>query len=217
MNLPGARAQQRIESPHQKDLGGLLDSPRVTDDQPMRKILLLVSLSALLVVAGSCRASQSPQSDYLPTSTIKDIMDSMVDQNADAVWESVATEVTVTGTEQKAPKTDEEWKNVRRHAIPILEATNLLLMPGRKVAQPGEKADSPKVELPPERIQTLIDQDRESFVKLAHGLHDAMVVAIKAIDDKNPDALFDAGDGIDKACENCHLKYWYPGKQAPGL
>jgi hypothetical protein len=183
----------------------------------MRKIPALLSLSVLMVGAGSCRASQPPQSDYRPTSTIKDIMDSMVDANADAVWDAVAIEVTVTGTEQRAPKTDEEWKNVRRHAIPVLEATNLLLIPGRKVARPGEKADSPKVELAPERIQTLIDQDRESFVKLAHGLHDAMVVAIKAIDDKNPDALFDAGDGIDKACENCHLKYWYPGKQAPGL
>jgi hypothetical protein len=182
----------------------------------MRKILAVLSLSALLVIVGFCRASQPTQSDYRPTSTIKDIMDSMLDENADAVWDAVATEVTLSGTEQKAPKTDEEWKNVRRHAIPILEATNLLLIPGRKVARPGEKAASPKVELPPEQIQVLIDQDRDAFVKLAHGLHDAMTAAIKAIDDKNPDALFDAGDGIDKACENCHLKYWYPGKQAAG-
>ena len=188
----------------------------MTTEKTTRKILALLSLSVLLVVVGGCRASQLPQSDYRPTSTIKDIMDSMVDQNADGVWEAVATEVTVTGTEQKAPKTDEEWKNVRRHAIPILEATNLLLIPGRKVARSGEKSENPNVELAPEQIQVLIDQDRDSFVKLAHGLHDAMSVAIKAIDDKNPDALFDAGDLIDTACENCHLKYWYPGKQAPG-
>ncbi len=180
----------------------------------MRKILALLSLSVCLVGAGAC--GRQPQPEYRPTATIKDIMDSMVDQDADAVWESVATDVTAAGTEQRAPKTDEEWKNVRRHAIPILEATNLLLIPGRKVARPGEKSENPKVELSPERIQALIDEDRESFVRLAHGLHDAMTVAIKAIDDRNPDALFDAGDGIDKACENCHLKYWYPGKQAPG-
>lgn len=182
----------------------------------MRKIFWLLPLIVSLISLGSCRASPSSQSDYRPTATIKDIMDSMVDQNADAVWEAVAIEVTLTGTEQKAPQTDEEWKNVRRHAIPILEAMNLLLMPGRKVARPGEKVENPKVELSPERIQTLIDDDRESFVKLAHGLHDAMTVAIKAIDGKNADALFDAGDGIDKACENCHLKYWYPGKQVAG-
>jgi cytochrome c556 len=172
---------------------------------------------AVLIATGACRASQPPaDTTYRPTATIKDIMDSMLDQNADVVWDAVATEISATGTEQKAPKTPEEWIAVRRHAIPIMEATNLLLIPGRKVAHPGEKSDNPKVELAPEQIQALIDQDRAAFVTLAHGLHDAMTVAIKAIDDKNPDALFDAGDGIDKACENCHLKYWYPGKQAPG-
>ena len=28
---------------------------------------------------------------------------------------------------------------------------------------------------------------------------------------KNVDALFQAGSDIDRACENCHLEYWYPG------
>ena len=23
--------------------------------------------------------------------------------------------------------------------------------------------------------------------------------------------LFDAGDKIDRACESCHLEFWYPG------
>jgi hypothetical protein len=178
-----------------------------------RAVAACLSLG-LLGLMGACRAT--PPNEYRPTSTIKDIMQSMVDPNADVVWDSVATEVTALGTEQKAPKTDEEWTNVRRHAVPILEATNLLLMPGRRVARAGEKSDNPKVELAPEQIQALIDQDPAALVKLAHGLHDAMTLAIKAIDDKNPDALFDAGDVIDKACENCHLKYWYPGQQAAG-
>jgi hypothetical protein len=180
----------------------------------MWKPLRLLSVTALLVASDACRGTQQPE--YRPTATIKDIMESMVDPNADLVWESVAIEVSATGTETKAPKTDEEWANVRRHAIPILEATNLLLIPGRRVARAGEKAENPNVELAPEQIQAMIDQDRESFVKLTHGLHDSMLVVLKAIDDKNSEALFDAGDGLDKACEACHLKYWYPGKQAPG-
>jgi hypothetical protein len=28
---------------------------------------------------------------------------------------------------------------------------------------------------------------------------------------KDADKLFAAGSDIDKACENCHLEYWYPG------
>ena len=29
-------------------------------------------------------------------------------------------------------------------------------------------------------------------------------------DKKDADALQDAGETIDEACEQCHLKYWYP-------
>ena len=34
--------------------------------------------------------------------------------------------------------------------------------------------------------------------------------ALAAIDKKDADALSDAGETIDEACEQCHLKYWYP-------
>ena len=26
--------------------------------------------------------------------------------------------------------------------------------------------------------------------------------------------LWDAGENLDQACENCHLEYWYPGEKA---
>jgi cytochrome c556 len=41
-------------------------------------------------------------------------------------------------------------------------------------------------------------------------LHDAGMKALAAIDKKDADALSDAGETIDEACEQCHLKYWYP-------
>src|SRR5204862_5979429 len=97
--------------------------------------------------------------------------------------------VSATGTERKAPHSEDEWIEVRRHAIPILEATNLLLIPGRHVAKPGEKADKPDIELPPEQIETLIGQDRSAFMTLAHRLHDAASVVLNAIDARDSDAL----------------------------
>ena len=45
-----------------------------------------------------------------------DLMDSMVDPSADIIWESVATNVTATGKEDKQPRTPEEWAAVRRGA-----------------------------------------------------------------------------------------------------
>ncbi len=182
----------------------------------MRKYSLLV-LMGLLVLLAACSGQQAQKSaqaepEFRSTATIKDIMDSMVDPGSDVIWDSVETVVSAKGTEEKMPRTDEEWKNVRNHAIMLMEATNLLLIPGRKVAQPGEKADDPKVELAPEQIQTLIDQDRAAFTKFAHGLHDATMEAFKAIEKKDVEGLLNSGDGIDRACENCHLKYWYPNE-----
>src|SRR5262245_10492779 len=178
---------------------------------------LSVPLIALLFVTNSCvpaeqKSAAPAQTEFRTTATIKDIMDSLVDPSADELWESVATTVDATGTHERFPKTDEEWKEVRRDAIRLLEATNLLVIPGRKVAKSGEKSENPGIELEPEEMQVLIDNDRETFSMLAHKLHDSVMVAFKAIEAKDKDALLDSGDGIDQACENCHVKYWYPNE-----
>jgi len=41
------------------------------------------------------------------------------------------------------------------------------------------------------------------------------MLAIRAADTKDKDGLFQAITGIDKACESCHLRYWYPGGTLP--
>src|SRR5467141_421509 len=148
----------------------------------MRKYLFL-ALASMLVFVVACTGKQPQQAaqqegDFRPTATVKDIMDSLVDPGSDVLWDSVETIVSAKGTEEKAPHTDEEWKNVRNHAIMLLEATNLLLVPGRHVAKPGEKADDPKVELAPEQIEQLINQDRKVWTDRAHALHDAALASL---------------------------------------
>ena len=115
-----------------------------------------------------------------------------------------------TGTEEREPRTDEEWAAVRRSAIQLVEATNLLRVPGRLVARPGEKSENPRIELQPETIQKLIAEDPATWTALVDRLHDAAVPALKAIDAKNAKGLFDAGEQIEHACEACHQQYWYP-------
>ena len=173
----------------------------------------LVSAGACLLigaVACSTPAPGAPDPGFRPTATVKEIMDSIVDPSADVVWDSVEIVVTASGTEERAPKTDDEWKEVRRRAISMIEASNMLLVPGRHIARAGEKAENPNIELPPERIEEMVNADRAQWTTLAHGLHDAASAALKAIDDKDKNALLYSGDGLDRACENCHLKYWYP-------
>src|SRR5437899_9844528 len=138
----------------------------------MRNYLLLVLVSVVVLGAAACTAKQADQPgqgapEFRTTATIKDIMDSMVDPGSDVIWDSVETIVSAKGVEEKAPHTDEEWKNVRNHAIMLMEATNLLQMPGRHVAKAGEKAEDPKVELAPDQIETMINQDRGAWTKFA--------------------------------------------------
>lgn len=172
-----------------------------------KRFVLAILAAALLLGATSCAG---PEPEYRPTSTIKEVMDSVVDVNADLLWNSVATEVSAKGTIERAPQNDDDWKALRRSAISLIEASNILQIPGRMVAKPGEKSENPGIEQSPEVIKTLIDSDRASWIRHAHGLHDATTAIIKAIDAKDTAALLEAGDTLDKACEACHKQYWYP-------
>jgi hypothetical protein len=176
----------------------------------MRSARRLSLFSALVcfLPCGSC-AKQQPEAEYRPSTTIRDLMDGMVDPAADTIWNSVSTTITKKGTQEKAPRTDEEWGTVRHGAIALVEASNLLQIPGRHVALPGQKNEQ-GIELQPEQIETLINQDRQAWITLAHGLHDAASQALHAADAKDPAKVLESGDAIDNACEHCHQRYWYP-------
>jgi cytochrome c556 len=111
--------------------------------------------------------------------------------------------------------TDEDWARLRETAVTLAESTNLLIVPGRRVAQPGAKSENPDAELEPEQIQALIAKNRGAFVAHAHVLHEAAMEALRAIDARKVDAITDAGGTIDAACEGCHLQFWYPNQQLP--
>ena len=161
----------------------------------MRRCFPIV-VASLFVLSGceGQRASKTPPAaapEFRLNATIKDIMDSFVDPGADYIWDAVSTTVTAKGSVEKYPRTDEEWKELRRRAIQIMEGANLLLIPGRRVANPGEPSD-PRIELPPERIEALINQDRAIFTKLALDLSDSMVPVLQAIEAKDRHKLLDA-------------------------
>jgi len=152
-------------------------------------------------------------------------MDSMVNPSADFIFNSVETISDEHGIRHIAP-TDEtytedagtlspaynadNWQSVRLRLMVLLEAPNLLVMPGRKVAPPNVTSQNPSIELQPAQIQKLIDNDRPAFIRRARRLQDAAELAMKAVDQRNTKALFQAEDNLDDACEGCHLHYWYP-------
>jgi len=173
----------------------------------MRRLPWFPALVSLLFCL-SC-AKPKPEAEYRPTTTIKDLMNGLVDPAADTIWNSVATTITTKGKVEKSPHTDEEWATVRGSAIQLLEASNLLQIPGRHVAKPGQRNEQ-GIELQPEQIETIINQDRQAWITLAHSLHDAATLALNAADAKDPAKVLESGEQIDNACERCHQQYWYP-------
>ena len=132
---------------------------------------LFVQFSVVAIVAAVAACTSEPQEPstsppYQPTATIQDLMLSMVDPAADTIWESVATIVTFGNIEERRPSTEEEWQALHREGIKLVEAANLLLMPGREVARPGVESENPGIELEPEEVQALIDEDLAMWNRL---------------------------------------------------
>jgi cytochrome c556 len=158
-------------------------------------------------------ATASPE--YVPTATVKDLMLSLVDPSADEVWNAVSSTVVGTGVVETVPQTDEDWTKLRHGALKLAEAANLLQVPGRHVARPGEKSETPGVELEPSEMEELINKDRAAFNARAQALRQASLDVLQAIDARDAEKVFDLGDEIDQACENCHTHYWYPNEKVP--
>jgi len=178
-------------------------------------VILVVTIGVVACRRGQSDVSARELPEYTPSATIKDLMQAIVDPSADAVWTSVTTVMSGTGTVETVPKTDEDWAKVRHGAIRLLEVSNLLIVPGRHVARPGEKSEAPGVELEPAEMEALILKDIPGWRARAKALHEAGLSALKAADARDPDKVFEIGEEIEEACENCHRSYWYPNEKIP--
>jgi len=194
----------------------------VTTSSTLRWLTLPAALLTLIII-GACQqrdpssSSDTPVPEYRPSATIRELMHSIVDPTADVVWLSVGTVMDENGVHDIRPSTDEEWEHVRNGAITLLESANLLMMPGRAVAHPGEDSLAPGIELTPEEIAQLIDANPRSWNARSLVMHQLVTSMVEAIDAKDADTLFTLGSQLQAVCESCHREYWYPNEVVPPL
>ena len=148
-----------------------------------RKHWALLGFSVCLLVAGCAPGSGPADEPYRLTVGDKTLMNSVLEPNADIVWDAVGTVMTLEGTEEMRPETDEEWDQVRWSAITIAEAANLLMLPERA-------------------------HDQDEWILWSLDLVDAGAAAMRATDARDVEALFNAGAEIYEACRGCHENYW---------
>ena len=163
------------------------------------------------------RAACTPRAPpYTTTATIKEIMQLIVDPAADEVWLAVTTVDSAEGTVETVPRNDEDWLKApagRHHADRSPQPADDAGATRRPA--PARSPRSPGVELEPAEMQANIAKDLPEFHKAALGLHNAAVQALAAIDAKDPQKLFELGETIERACEHCHSRYWYPNEKIP--
>jgi hypothetical protein len=174
-------------------------------------------MACVLAALVGCERSAPPAAaiapPFLPKASIRELMDAEVDPSADALWDSVVITITAAGEQDHQPRTDEEWKAVRRSAIRLIESTNLLVMDGRRLAPAGAAPvpGEPSTEV----LQQRLDANRAAFDGFAQALRNVGLKALDAIDAKDANRLLEVGGEIDEACEACHLVYWYPPDLTP--
>ena len=180
----------------------------------------------LVLLASQCRSTPEPTvegaslgADLTPLFSIKELMENIIDPQADFIFEAVAVDIDSRGVVATKPTSDEDWQKVQRATVLLAENTNLLKMP-RRVAPQGDKNELSgpgKPELAPEQIQAKLDQDRHLWNTHVDRLRDELIKVLAIVEARDSDKLFQAGSDIDRACEACHLEYWYPGDKAAVL
>lgn len=178
----------------------------------------LILASSLFAVQCSRPASAPSAATKEPTPivSVRELMTNIMDPLADNIFDAVATDITEQGVVEHSPKTDEDWAKVMQGAVALAEGTNLLKMHPRLAAPPDYKFDPAErgpnaPELAPADIQKKIEADLTRWNRHADDLRVEALKVMDIVRARDASRLFQAGSDIDKACENCHLEYWYPG------
>ena len=171
---------------------------------------------ALAVGATACNAKPAATAAEAPPAltpvlSVKELMQHIVDPQADYAFDAVIVDVGPKGAVETKPTTDEDWTRIERGMWVLAEASNLLKMP-RKMAPDGEgNTEKGGPELTPAQIEAKVKENPALWNSHADTLRAEAMKVIEIVKARDADKLLAAGSAIDQACEACHLDFWYPG------
>jgi len=149
------------------------------------RLTLMVVGGALIVSACSTgpakQAAPETTAAYQPVVSLNEIMVNIVDPHSHEIWDAAADPA-------RAPKTDEDWRNIRHAAITLAAGGNLTMMSG----------NGPKDQ---------VWRSQKDWNKLSQAISDAGLAAAMAVQNRNVAALSKSGDQLLQACLDCHKQY----------
>src|SRR6476620_7533665 len=149
----------------------------------MRSTFILLSGALFVSACSSPPAEQTAQQAdaYKPVVSLNQIMVNIVDPHSHEIWDA-------TENPAKAPKTDEEWRDVRHAAVTLAAGGSLTSMSG----------NGPKDQ---------VWRSQKDWGRLSQAVSDAGLAATEAVQNRSVAALSKAGDQLLQACLNCHKEY----------
>ena len=160
-------------------LAGCSRPSGVTDQTKVAAQAGQISPAEKIARASAGKADDAPYYTKLP---LNEFMPHVMQYAGDGIWKRQGYINDSTGEHSLFPKNDEEWEQAESAARTLVEVTNVLLIPGRRVPDP--------------------DWDKAVLRVRAVALE-----AAGAAEKKNKDAWFAAGSELDVACDACHIKF----------
>ena len=191
-----------------------------------KRLLITAALVYAVALTANCTSSKPApappaagslgRTEMKAVVSVKELMRYTIDPISDNIFDAVTYESTKKGVKEVFPKTDEDWEKVKIGAVTLAEAIYLLKLP-RPFAPAGDVNNSTgpnPPELSPAQIQAKVDADPVLWDAKIQALRNVALSVIEIADKRDTSELFEAGETLDKACEACHLEYWYPGDRA---
>jgi hypothetical protein len=154
--------------------------------------------------------------DLKPVVSVKELMRDMLDPASDLIFDAVHVVTDKDGIVETEPRTDADWERIRFGGVTLTEGAYLLKIP-RPFAPPGDENNSTgdePAEMSPAQIKAKLEADPVLWNAKIEALRNVGLEVLEIVKTRNAKALWDAGANLDRACETCHLEYWYPGQRA---
>jgi hypothetical protein len=152
-------------------------------------LLFVFGIGFVVVGAGEARRAPAPAAAAAtaapagpPLASTRQIMAAITRPTADAVFQSVQTNVSDKGVEEIFPRNDDEWALLGAQAAALGESGRLIMTEGRAV-------------------------DTGDWMKMSQAMIDAAKQTLAAVEKRNPEAVLESGEAVNVSCDSCHERY----------
>jgi hypothetical protein len=194
-------------------------------ERVFRSTMICAALIAQSTLTSSCSspkqssfaaADHQPElwGDLKPVVSVKELMRDFIDPASDYVFDAVSIVTDKKDTVETSPRVDADWDKIRAGGVMLAEGAYLLKIP-RPFAPEGDVNNSTgpdPEELSPDQIKAKLLADPVLWNAKIEALRNVGLEVLDIVRRKDSKELWDAADNLDRACESCHVAYWYPGE-----